>query len=697
MPKKKKTNWIGLHMRTFRRRSFWFVVAVFVLYAALISRFFYLQIVEYHENVIKAEANRKTEVAHAPRRGIIVDRHGELLAANEPTYTLELTPAKVLSLGSVLEELGNVIEISKADVRRFNKFKDELPRLSPVPIKLNLTDEEVARFTAQAWRFPGVEVRSRLHRFYPQGKDAAHIVGYLGRISQKDQTEIEKSGKEAEYSGTLNIGKIGLELSYEDYLHGKPGIEELEVRASGRPIRSLSRSPATTGSNLTLSVDMKLQREIAKELGDRRGAVVAIEPATGDILAFVSNPSFDPNLFVDGIDQENWDALNKDPDKPLLNRALRGSYPIGSTIKPFLAISAASLGVRDPKPVIMDGGAFRLGDHVFRDSTHGRGYGPVDMRRAIIVSSDVYFYTLAQQMGIDRIHDSLAPFGFGQITGVDLKNEATGILPSKDWKYKRFKQKWMTGDTISVGIGQGYNSFTMLQLAHAVATLANNGVVMTPHFVKKITDPTSGVETYVDSEPTYKIPIKQEYFDLIKGAMHEVTLRGTASRIFSGAPYSLGGKTGTAQVKSVKQGAFYNKNAVQERHRDRSLFIAFAPYENPTIAIACIIENGGFGASAAAPLARKILDFYFEEKKQEEAEKQKQEADKAAQVTQDNPGEIKEVQPPPDPTKPTLPKAIPASAPATPTNPAPAAKPTDAARTTTTTTTTASATSRKPA
>ncbi|MCD8339940.1 MAG: penicillin-binding protein 2 [Burkholderiales bacterium] len=617
MPKKKK-NWVGIHLRMFRGRSFWFVVAVVALYALLIGRFFYLQVIEYEEFSVKAEANRKTEVAHAPRRGIIVDKHGELLAANEPSYTLEVTPAKVGTMGNTLEELGHFINISKADVRRFNKFKDELPRLSPVPIKLNLSDEEVARFTAQSWRFPGVEVRSRLHRYYPQGKDAAHIVGYLGRISQKDQNDIVAKGKEAEYSGTLDIGKIGLELSYEDVLHGKPGIEELEVRASGRPIRSLSRSPSTTGSNLTLTLDMRLQREITKELGERRGAVVAIEPATGDILAVVSNPSFDPNLFVDGIDQDNWDALNKDPDKPLLNRALRGAYPIGSTIKPFLAISAAQLGVRSPKRVIQDGGTFRLGDHIFRDSTHGRGYGAVDMRRAIIVSSDVYFYSLAQEMGIDKIHDSLKPFGFGQITGVDLKNEGTGILPSKDWKWKRFKQRWMTGDTISVGIGQGYNAFTMLQLAHAVATLANDGVVMTPHFVKKITDPTSGEETFVDTEPTDIIPLKREYLDLIKGAMHEVTIHGTGRGTFGNAPYSLGGKTGTAQVLGVKQGAFYDKNRVQERHRDHSLFIAFAPFEKPTIAIACIIENGGFGASAAAPLVRKILDFYFDEKKKEE-------------------------------------------------------------------------------
>ena len=466
---------------TFRKRTVFFCFVTLILFLLLSSRFFYLQIIEYDNFIIKAEANRKTETAHPPRRGIIMDKNGELLAANEPIYTLEITPGKVVGLAKTIESLEKIIPITKYDKKRFYRLKDELPRLSPVPLKSNLTDEDVARFIAQAWKFPGVEVRSRMHRYYPQGKDAAHVVGYIGRISQRDQAALEKSGKEAEYSGTLNIGKLGLEQSYEDVLHGKPGIEELEVRASGRPIRSLSKSPATSGSNLILSLDMGLQREITKVLDGRRGAIVAIEPATGDVLAFVSNPSFDPNLFVDGIDQETWDELNNDEDKPLLNRALRGAYPIGSTIKPFLALSAAQLGVRDPSRVIQDRGTFQLGNHTFRDSTHGRGYGPVDMKRSIVVSSDVYYYSLAQDMGIDKIHDSLAPFGFGQITGIDLKGEARGILPSREWKEKRFKRKWLTGDTISVGIGQGYNAFTMLQLAHAVATLANDGVVMKPH------------------------------------------------------------------------------------------------------------------------------------------------------------------------------------------------------------------------
>ena len=524
---------------------------------------------------------------------------------------MEITPAKTPNFNQTIKELQKVISISKGDIRRFNRLKDELPRLSPVPVKTNLTDEEVARFTAQAWRFPGVEVRSRMHRSYPAGKDAAHVVGYIGRISQRDQTRLEESGRGNDYTGTLNIGKTGIELSYEDVLHGKPGFEQIEVRASGRPIRSLSMTQPQSGNNLVLTLDMGLQREIMKELGDRRGTVIAIEPATGDVLAFVSNPSFDPNLFVDGIDQETWDSLNQDEDKPLMNRALRGTYPIGSTFKPFMALAALEMKVRDPKRVINDNGHFQLGNHVFRDSPRGRGYGPVDMHRSIVVSSDVYYYSLAQEMGIDRIHDFMKPFGFGQITGIDLVGEARGILPSREWKQRRFKQRWAQGDTISIGIGQGYNAFTILQLAHAVATLANDGIVMKPHLVKKIINSKTGEEEIVAKNPVDVIPLKKENVNFIKRAMQDVTQKGTGRAIFAGAPYTVGGKTGTAQVLGIKQGETYNKNKIKERHRDHSLFIAFAPVDKPKIALAIMVENGGFGAAAAAPLARKILDYYL--------------------------------------------------------------------------------------
>ncbi len=618
--------------KQFTRRCWFFLFVTILLYLILASRFAYLQIFQYDELVTKAEANRKTETAHPPRRGIIMDKNGEVLATNDPIYTLEITPAKTPNFNQTIKELQKVISISKGDIRRFNRLKDELPRLSPVPVKSGLTDEEVARFTAQSWRFPGVEVRSRMHRFYPAGKDAAHVVGYIGRISQRDQTRLEESGRGNDYTGTLNIGKTGIELSYEDVLHGKPGFEQIEVRASGRPIRSLSMTQPQSGNNLVLTLDMGLQREIMKELGDRRGTVIAIEPATGDVLAFVSNPSFDPNLFVDGIDQETWDNLNQDEDKPLMNRALRGTYPIGSTFKPFMALAALEMKVRDPKRVINDNGHFQLGNHVFRDSTRGRGYGPVDMHRSIVVSSDVYYYSLAQDMGIDRIHDFMKPFGFGQITGIDLVGEARGILPSREWKQRRFKQRWAQGDTISIGIGQGYNAFTILQLAHAVATLANDGIVMKPHLVKKIINSKTGEEEIVAKNPVDVIPLKKENVNFIKRAMQDVTQKGTGRAIFAGAPYTIGGKTGTAQVLGIKQGETYNKNKIKERHRDHSLFIAFAPVDKPKIALAIMVENGGFGAAAAAPLARKILDYYLIEQNKDKSSTEEAGKEKSQQT-----------------------------------------------------------------
>lgn len=600
------------------RRVLFFVIVMILLFTGLAWRMAWLQIVQYDSLVEKAESNRKSVTAHPPRRGVIWARNGELLATNKPIYSLEIVPAETHNLNKTILELGNIVSISKSELRRFYRLKEELPRLSPVPIKTGLTDEEVARFIAKEWKFPGVEVRSRMQRVYPQGAEAAHVVGYIGRISQRDQDRLEKSGKERDYNGTLSIGKTGIELSYEDVLHGKPGFETLEVRASGMPIRSLSKTSPSAGDNLVLTLDMGLQRLISKELEGKRGTVVAIEPKTGDILAFVSYPSFDPNLFVDGIDQETWDSLNKNEDKPLLNRALRGTYPIGSTFKPFMALAALETGVRDPKKIIYDNGKFQLGDHVFRDSTHGVGYGPVDMHRSIVVSSDVYYYSLAQDMGIDRIHAFMKPFGFGQLTGIDLLGEARGILPSKEWKKKRFKTNWRTGDTISVGIGQGYNSYTILQLAHAVATLANDGVVMKPHLVKKIIDTETGKETLVGKDPVEVIPLKEENIKLIKSAMHAVTTKGTGRAIFAGTPYSVAGKTGTAQVLGIRQGETYDKKKVQERHRDHSLFIAFAPVANPKIALAIMVENGGFGAQAAAPLARKILDYYLTQPKEKE-------------------------------------------------------------------------------
>lgn len=602
---------IRKNRQQFLRRIWVFLAVMFVLYGALVFRFAWLQIIEYENFVTKAENNRITEAIQPPGRGVIRDRNGHLLAVNEAIYSLEIIPAKVQGLEKTISELSKIIKISNRDKRKFYRLKDELPRLSPVPLKINLTNEDVARFVAQAWRFPGVEVRSREHRYYPYGSVAAHVVGYIGRISQRDQNHLKENGEERDYEGTLNIGKSGLELSYERDLHGVPGIEQVEVRASGRPIRTLSRTEAIPGKDLVLSLDIELQRKIYQELNGRRGAVVAIEPATGDVLAFVSSPSFNPNLFVDGIDYDTWDTLSNNPDLPLMNRPLQGTYPIGSTYKPFLALAALETRTRSAQETILDNGKFQLGNHVFRDSTRGRGYGLVNMYKSIVVSSDVYYYSLAQELGIDKIHDFMVPWGFGQITGIDLKGEYRGVLPSKAWKESRYKKPWILGETVSAGIGQGYNSFTILQLAHAVATLANDGIAISPHLVNKKIDSVTGEEIPVEPRKKIRIPVNKGNLNFVRRAMRDVVRKGTAKDFFSDASYDLAGKTGTAQVLSIKQGAFYDKEKIKERHRDHSLFIAYAPYRKPKIAIAVLIENGGFGASSAVPLTRKILDHYL--------------------------------------------------------------------------------------
>jgi penicillin-binding protein 2 len=592
------------------------VASVFVLsaFAILVARLAWLQVVKHEAYREKAEANRIAVLPVAPNRGLIKDRNGAIIARNYSAYTLEVTPAKVENLEQTIDELAKVVDIQPRDRRRFKKLLEETKRFDSIPIRTRLSDEDVARFTANRFRFPGVELRARLFRDYPLGEIASHMIGYIGRISPRDLERVERlaeaRGDPAIYNGTEHIGKVGVEQSYESELHGTPGVEEVEITAGGRAVRTLSRKPSLPGNNLILSVDIELQKIVERAFGDRRGALIAIEPATGDVLAFVSKPTFDPNLFVDGIDPKSWDELNNDPDKPLLNRALRGTYPIGSTYKPFLALAALETGKRRPDQVIQDNGTFLFGNRVFRDSNKVP-LGPVDLHRSIVKSSDVYYYQLANDLGVDAIHDFMKPWGFGQITGIDVEGEQTGILPSSAWKEKRFKQKWYAGETISIGIGQGYNAFTLLQLAHATANLANSGVVMKPHLVKAIEDPRTGERRLTVRDKSYQIAVRPEHMKFVRDAMVDVNISGTGRSAFQGVPYKVGGKTGTAQVVGIKQGEKYNEARVAERHRDHSLFIAFAPADDPKIAMAIIVENGGFGARAAAPIARQVLDYYL--------------------------------------------------------------------------------------
>ncbi len=604
-------------MRNTERELFQFrarvlVAGLFVLgcFTLLLARFVWLQLVKHDDFYARAEQNRIAVVPVTANRGLIKDRNGVVIARNYAGYTLEINPREVANVGAVIDELAQVVDVQPRDRRRFKKLQEELKGSDSIPIRTRLTDEEVARFSAHKFRFPGVELKARLFRHYPLGEVGAHMIGYIGRVSQADKEKIARLPDAADYVGTEYIGKIGIEQSYEHELHGTTGFEEVEITAGGRAVRTLDRTPSVPGNNLILSVDIRLQQIVEQAFGERRGALIAIEPATGDVLAFVSKPGFDPNLFVDGIDPKNWDELNNHPDKPLLNRALRGTYPIGSTYKPFLALAALETGKRRADQVIMDTGVFNFGGHKFRDSNKVP-LGPVDLHKSIVKSSDIYYYKLADDMGVDLIHDFMKPWGFGQITGIDLEGEQTGILPSTAWKERRFKQKWYPGETISIGIGQGYNSFTLLQLAHATANLANHGVVMKPHLVKQIEDAQSGDKRLTVPAESYRIPVKDEHLKRVIDAMVDVNVSGTGRVAFQGAPYKVGGKTGTAQVIGIKQNEKYDERRVNERHRDHSLFVAFAPAEAPKIALALLVENGGFGARAAAPIARQAIDYYL--------------------------------------------------------------------------------------
>ena len=604
---------IQMDLNRFRSRVFVVTFVILIALGVLFLRLFYLQVIRYDELNAAAESNRTAIVPIVPNRGVIMDRNGVVLATNYSAYTLEITPSKVIApVEEVIEQLSGIIDIQPRDKRRFKKQVDESKSIDSVPIRNRLTDEEVARFAAQRYRFPGVEIRARLFRNYPYEQLASHVIGYIGRINTSEKAKIEESEDAGNYRGTEYIGKLGVEQSYEHQLHGTTGVQEMETSAGGRAVRRLNSSQSVPGNSVVLSIDIKLQKLVEDLYGTRRGALVALDPKTGEVLAFVSKPTFDPNLFVDGIDADNWQALNESPDKPLLNRALRGTYPPGSTYKPFMALAALQTGKRSEKVLISDPGFFMFGNHRFRDDKEG-GHGVVDMYKSIVESCDTYYYTLARDMGVDLIYEQMKPLGFGQITGIDILGESRGILPSTEWKRTSYKkaeqQRWYSGETISLGIGQGYNSFTMLQLAHATATLANNGLKMRPHIVREVLDVETKVPTPVAKEPIGQLQLSPEHLDIIKRAMIGVNIEGTSATSFVGAQYVSAGKTGTAQVFTVKQNEKYNAATVDERMRDHALYIAFAPADEPRVALAMVVENAGFGAQNAAPIARRVLDF----------------------------------------------------------------------------------------
>ncbi|MBP6405906.1 MAG: penicillin-binding protein 2 [Ramlibacter sp.] len=601
----------------FRVRILVASIVVVLAFLLLASRLVYLQVVRHDDLDEQAEANRTAIVPIIPNRGLILDRNGVILATNYSAYTLEITPSRLsMPLEKTIDELAQVIDIQLRDRRRFRKLLDESRSFESLPIRTRLTDEEVARFAAQRFRFPGVEIKARLFRNYPWGDLASHVVGYIGRINQSEKKAMEDWSDEDQgnYRGTEYIGKLGVEQSFEKQLHGITGVEQVETSAGGRAVRKLASIPATPGNTVMLSIDIKLQKLVEDMFGERRGALVAIDPKTGEVLSFVSKPTFDPNLFVDGIDTESWQMLNESIDKPLLNRALRGTYPPGSTYKPFMAMAALQTGKRSATTIINDAGSWNFGGHVFR--SHGdHGLGPVDMHTSIVKSSNVYYYSLANELGVDAMHDFMKPLGFGQITGIDVQGEVRGVLPSQEWKrnyYKRPEQKkWYAGETISLGIGQGYNAFTMLQLAQATAVLANNGIKHKPRLVIATQDSVSRTRIPVPAAPPVDLGYKPENVAVVRKALVGVTQEGTSARVFAGAGYLSGGKTGTAQAVTIGQKDKYNATKLEEHQRDHALYMAFAPADDPKIALAVIVENAGFGAAHAAPIARRVFDYWL--------------------------------------------------------------------------------------
>jgi len=582
------------------------MIGIACLALLLIIRLIYLQLIEHTVYTTLARQNQMSLMPVEPQRGLIYDRNGVLLAENIPVYNLVVTPSRVPDLKTTLGELQKIISITDEEVNQFQRQRRLHRRFEAVPLKIKLNEEEVAKFSLDQYRFPGVSIQAEFIRHYPLGSVFAPVVGYVGRINAEELEQVESSN----YSATNFIGKTGIEKYYEEKLHGVVGDQQAETDARGQVVRVLSTTPSIPGNNLYLTIDSKLQIAAQKILGKQRGAIVAIEPHTGEVLAFVSNPSYDPNLFVKGINKKDYQALQSNPDEPLYNRALRGRFAPGSTVKPLLSLKALSTGVITPDFTVNDPGWFQLpnSSHIYH-GFHHLARGTVNLVKAIAVSSDIYFYTLALKMGIEQIQQGLTDFGFGQPTGIDLGSEANGVVPSPSWKKRTQHQAWFPGDTIITGIGQGYTLVTPLQLAHAVAAIATRGQRWQPH-VLLYSQNAEGQLTKNQPASLGTLTIQNKIWDVVYAGMRGVvTMPGaTASQYFQNAGYTAAGKTGTAQVFSLKQNQRYNAKMVPMRLRDNSLFIAFAPVENSKIAIAVIIQNG---TTPAAQVARQLLDFYL--------------------------------------------------------------------------------------
>ncbi|MCP5197579.1 MAG: penicillin-binding protein 2 [Gammaproteobacteria bacterium] len=593
----------------FFRRALVMLCVVLSGFLAVASRLVYLQVLHHERFTTLSENNRVRLQPLPPTRGFIFDRNGVLLADNLASYHLEIIREEVQDLDATLAELRERIELTDADIERFHKLRQRSPPYAGVPLRFRLTDEEIARLAIDLYRLPGVEIKADLTRRYPLEALGVHVLGYVGRIDESELSRIDPG----QYSGSTHIGKVGVERSYEDVLRGRTGWQQVETNAEGRPLRILNRTPPVPGQHLYLTIDMRLQAVAEKLLEDYNGAIVALDPRNGEVLALASQPTYDPNPFVNGIDFASYRKLNTSKDRPLLNRALRGVYPPGSTIKPLMALAGLEYGVVNRYSGVYCPGFYRLpgSSHRFRDWKRG-GHGSVGMDRAIAQSCDVYFYDLAFNLGIDRIHEFLDHFSLGRLTGIDLSGEKSGLLPSQAWKNRVHKHGWFAGDTLSVGIGQGYFLATPLQLAHAAAVISQKGVAFKPRVLLATEDPGTRIKTPEAPRSLPLVTVKNPQFwnTIIAGMIHVVE-GGTAHRIGIGAKYRIAGKTGTAQVFTLGQGERYNARYLAKHLLDHALFIAFAPADDPRIAVAVIAEHGGGGSKTAAPMARKVMDAWL--------------------------------------------------------------------------------------
>ncbi len=597
--------------RLVRRRVICSTLLILLLMLLVIARLVHLQVIDHEHFITLSQNNRVKILPIPPIRGLIYSRDGVLLADNQPAFSLEIIPEQADNLDELIRRLSRIVSVQDEDIARFRRLLNEKRRFESVPLRFNLSEYEVARFAVDRHLFPGVEVIARPYRRYPLRADTSHVVGYVGRIDENDMERLDKSN----YAGTIHVGKFGAERAYEKLLHGRVGHQQVEVNAQGRIIRVLERTPPEPGKNIHLTLDVSLQKVAVEALQDKRGAIIAIDPNNGEVLALVSSPGYDPNPFVNGIDAGTYRALLASSDTPLINRVLQGKYPPGSTIKPFLGVAALAYGVRGSDETIWCPGWYSLkgGEHRYRDwKKHGHGY--MNLTHAIMESCDVYYYSLAHELGIKRIHEALSDFGFGRKTGIDISGELPGLVPSSEWKRKVYNQPWFPGETVIAGIGQGSILVTPIQLVTATASLANHGKVVSPHLAHEARNPITGEVTVLENNNFRRMALYEPaYWKIVTGAMVDVVHsdRGTARRSGLGTPYRIAGKTGTAQLFGIAQDEEYKADDVPEELQDHALFIAYAPADTPKIAVAIIVENGGSGSKTAAPIARRLFDHYL--------------------------------------------------------------------------------------